>query len=237
MLWFCDLFLSISSLFKISKISLWKFFGKWKFLCKVEKGVILTSDYICLQKMKKVPFLSIGSCSDKTEKGTLFLSILLSLNTIGKGVKFQDITRQGQPLQTQLLMTLIIAILFTWLSSVHKMRISILFFVINNAAKSLKELVFDSLEWNCWMFWNMVASIGAKYILKYNERLGKQESHLSADRWSLTNKKSPTFPYRLLCFPVGIPYSLQETIVPYCKGIPLRILVAAVIKVVLFHAY
>ena len=41
---------------------------------------------------KGYPFLSIGSCSDKTEKGTLFLSILLSLKTIGKGVKFQDIT-------------------------------------------------------------------------------------------------------------------------------------------------
>ena len=39
-----------------------------------------------------VPFLSIGSCSDKTEKGHPFLSILLSLKTIGKGVKFQDIT-------------------------------------------------------------------------------------------------------------------------------------------------
>ena len=39
--------------------------------------VALTNDYICLQKMKK---------------GTLFLSILLSLKTIGKAVKFQDIT-------------------------------------------------------------------------------------------------------------------------------------------------
>ena len=74
----------------------------------------------------------------------------------------------------------------------------------------------------------MVASVGAKYILKYSERLGKQESHLSADRRSLTNKNPPTFPYRLLCFPVGIPYSLQEAIIPYCKGIPLR--VAALIK-------
>ena len=43
-------------------------------------------------KDEKVPFLSIASCSDKTEKGTLFLSILLSLRTIGKGVKFQDVT-------------------------------------------------------------------------------------------------------------------------------------------------
>ena len=38
---------------------------------------------------KRYPFLSIGSCSDKTEKGTLFLSISLSLKTIGKGVKFK----------------------------------------------------------------------------------------------------------------------------------------------------
>ena len=125
-------------------------------------------------------------------------------------------------------MALIIAILFSWLSSVDKMRISILFSVINNVAKSLKELVFDPPAWNCWMFWNMVASVGAKYVLKYSERLGKQDSHLSPDRWSLTNKKPPTFPYRLLCFPVGIPYSLQEAIIPYCKRIPLR--VAALIK-------
>ena len=126
-------------------------------------------------------------------------------------------------------MALITAILFSWLSSVDKMLISILFFVINNVAKSLKELVFDPPEWNCWMFWNMVASVGAKYILKYSsERLGKQEPHLSADRWSLTNKKPSTFPYRLLCFPVGIPYSLQEAIILCCKGIPLR--VAALIK-------
>ena len=125
-------------------------------------------------------------------------------------------------------MALIIAILFSRLSSVDKMRISILFFVINNVAKSLKELVFDPPEWNCWMFWNMVASVGAKYILKYSERLGKQESHLWADGWNLTNKKPLTFPYRLLCFPVGIPYSLQEAIIPYWKGISLR--VAALIK-------
>ena len=42
------------------------------------------------------------------------------------------------------------------------MRISILFFVIINVA-------------------NMVASAGAKYILKYSERLDKQESYLWAD--------------------------------------------------------
>ena len=52
---------------------------------------------------KGYPFLSTGSCSDKTEKGTLFLSILLSLKTIGKGVKFQDITLIRATLQTQLL--------------------------------------------------------------------------------------------------------------------------------------
>ena len=137
-------------------------------------------------------------------------------------------------------MALIIAILFSRLSSVYKMRISILFFVINNVAKSLKELVFDPPERNCWMFWNMVVSVGAKYseiyiyhyILKYSERLGKQESHLSADRWSLTNNKPPTFPCRLLCFRLGSPYSLQQAIIPYCKGIPPR--VAALIKINFF---
>ena len=35
---------------------------------------------------KAYPFLSIGSCSDQPEKGTLFLSILLSLKTIVKSV-------------------------------------------------------------------------------------------------------------------------------------------------------
>ena len=64
--WFCDLFLSVSSLFKISKIGLWKLFCKKKFLCKVEKGIALTSDY-------------------KTEKGTLFLSILPPLKNDWQG--------------------------------------------------------------------------------------------------------------------------------------------------------
>ena len=38
------------------------------------------------------PFLSIGSCADKTEKGTLFFINFVSLKKIGKGVKFQDTT-------------------------------------------------------------------------------------------------------------------------------------------------
>ena len=96
--WWCfdfvTLFGQYQACLKCRKLVYVKLFCKWKFLCKVEKGVALTSGYICLQKMKKgcVPFLSIGSCSDKTEKGHPFLSILLSLKTIGKGVKFQDIT-------------------------------------------------------------------------------------------------------------------------------------------------
>ena len=53
----------------------------------------LTSYYNWVAKDEKgYPFLSIGSCADKTEKSTLFLSILLSLKKIGKGIKFQDIT-------------------------------------------------------------------------------------------------------------------------------------------------
>ena len=86
-----------------------------KFLCKVEKGIRSINERLHLfaKDEKRVPFLSIGSCSDKTEKGTFFLSILLSLKTIAKSVKFQDITPIGQPLQTQLLMELMIAILFS----------------------------------------------------------------------------------------------------------------------------
>ena len=46
-----------------------------------QKGVALTSDYICLQKMKKgTLFLSIGSCSDKTEKGTFFINFAVNQN-------------------------------------------------------------------------------------------------------------------------------------------------------------
>ena len=62
---------------------------------KSKNGVALMSDYTCLQKMKKGTLfyqLALVPTSHKTEKGTLFLSILLSLKNIGKGVKFQDIT-------------------------------------------------------------------------------------------------------------------------------------------------
>ena len=41
---------------------------------------------------KGYPCLSIGSCSDKTEKSTFFYPFSVKLKTIGKGVKFQDIT-------------------------------------------------------------------------------------------------------------------------------------------------
>ena len=75
----------LSSLFKMPKIGLWKLFCAWKFL-RNERLHLFAKDE------KGYPSSSIGSCSDKTEKGTLFLSIFLSLKTIGKGVKFQDIT-------------------------------------------------------------------------------------------------------------------------------------------------
>ena len=58
-----------------------------------KRGSINERLHLFAKDEKGYPFLSIGSCSgDKSEKGTLFLSILLSLKTIGKGVKFQDIT-------------------------------------------------------------------------------------------------------------------------------------------------
>ena len=56
-----------------------------------KRGSINERLHLFAKDEKGYPFLSIGSCSDKTEKGTLFLSILLSLKNIGKGVKFQDI--------------------------------------------------------------------------------------------------------------------------------------------------
>ena len=52
------------------------------------------SDCICLQKMKKgtLFYQLVLVATRRKLKGTPFLSILLSLKTIGKGVKFQDIT-------------------------------------------------------------------------------------------------------------------------------------------------
>ena len=58
---------------------------------KSKKQVASTSDYICLQKMKKGTFFINWLLWRQDGKGT-FLSILLSLKKIGKGVKFQDIT-------------------------------------------------------------------------------------------------------------------------------------------------
>ena len=63
------------------------------FVTKVEKrGSINERLHLFAKDKKEYPFLSIGSCGYKTEKGTLFLSILLSLKKIGKGVKFHNIT-------------------------------------------------------------------------------------------------------------------------------------------------
>ena len=74
------------------KTDLWKLFCKWNFLRKVEERASINERIHLFAKDEKgYPFLSIGSCGDKTEKGTLFLSILLSLKKIGNGVKFQDI--------------------------------------------------------------------------------------------------------------------------------------------------
>ena len=57
------------------------------------KGVELTSEYICLQKMKKgTLFYQLVLVATRRKRIPSFLSILLSLTTIGKGVKFQDIT-------------------------------------------------------------------------------------------------------------------------------------------------
>ena len=80
-----------------------------------KRGSINERLHLFAKDEKGYPFLSIGSCSDKTEKGTLFLSILLSLKTIGKGVKFQDITPIRATFTNTIitLMPLIIAILFS----------------------------------------------------------------------------------------------------------------------------
>ena len=52
----------------------------------------LTNYYIGLQKMKKGTFFINWLLCGQDGKGYPFLSILLSLKKIGKGVKFQDIT-------------------------------------------------------------------------------------------------------------------------------------------------
>ena len=64
-----------------------------EFLRKVEKRCSINEQlHLFAGDEKGYHFLSIGSCSYKTEKGIPFLSILLSFKKIGKGVKFQDIT-------------------------------------------------------------------------------------------------------------------------------------------------
>ena len=55
-----------------------------------KRGSINERLHLFAKGEKAYPFLSIGSCSDKTEKGTT--QTLLSLKTIRKGIKFQDIT-------------------------------------------------------------------------------------------------------------------------------------------------
>ena len=54
----------------------------------------LTSYYIGLQKMKKgTLFYQLALVRTRRKRVPFFLSILLSLKKIGKGVKFQDITQ------------------------------------------------------------------------------------------------------------------------------------------------
>ena len=62
---------------------------------KDEKGSLFINWLLCGQEGKGYPF---------------FLSILLSLKEIGKGVQFQDIRPIREPLQTHLPMTLIMVI-------------------------------------------------------------------------------------------------------------------------------
>ena len=52
-----------------------------------KRGSINERLHLFAKNEKGYPFLSIGSCSDKTEKGTVFF-----INFFIKGVKFQDIT-------------------------------------------------------------------------------------------------------------------------------------------------
>ena len=59
---------------------------------KSKKQVALTSDYICLQEIKKGTLFYQLALVRTRWKRVFFLSILLSLKKIGRGVKFQDIT-------------------------------------------------------------------------------------------------------------------------------------------------
>ena len=59
-----------------------------------KRGSINERLHLFAKDEKGLPFLSIGSCSDKTKKGTLFFYQFCchSKRYIGKGVKFQNIT-------------------------------------------------------------------------------------------------------------------------------------------------
>ena len=59
---------------------------------KSEKQLALTRDYICLQEIKKGTLFYQLALVATRRKRVFFLSILLSLKKIGRGVKFQDIT-------------------------------------------------------------------------------------------------------------------------------------------------
>ena len=57
-----------------------------------ERGSINERLHLFAKDEKGYPFYQLALVATiKTEKGTIFLSILLSLKTIDKGVKFQDI--------------------------------------------------------------------------------------------------------------------------------------------------
>ena len=58
-----------------------------------KRGSINERLHLFAKDEKGYPFYQLALVATiKTEKGTIFLSILLSLKTIDKGVKFQDIT-------------------------------------------------------------------------------------------------------------------------------------------------
>ena len=117
-----------------------------------KRGSINERLHLFAKDEKGYPFYQLALVATRRKRVPFFLSILLSLKTIGKGVKFQDITPMRATFTSTIASGINNSYSFSWLSSVDKVRISILFFVINNVAKSLKELVFDPPEWNCWMF-------------------------------------------------------------------------------------